>query len=269
MAQMTESSAFQIAAHPDKTEQRERSSEPGTTTPSLPTFVGASGWTPGRITALVVAVLLFLGSIGLLVASGAALWLDQTWRDGTGYVTTGVHDYSAAGSALVTESVELDSPGIDWFYSTLVLGNVRIRVTPADSDATMFVGIGPTDRVQDYVAGMRHTILSDPWRERVREVPGGTPSSPPGGQDFWVASATGLGTQTLTWDAANGSWTAIVMKADGRPGIDVIGDFGATFPALSAIGAGSLVLGVLIAAIAVSMAAVAIRRQRVARTGSV
>ena len=266
---MTGSRISELSVPPGEVVQRERGSAPPTSTLSAPASVRASGWTPGRITALVVGAVLFLGSIGLLGAGAAALWLDQAWRDGTGYVTTGVHDYSTAGSALVTESVEHDSPGIDWFYSTLILGNVRIRVTPADSDATMFVGIGPTDRVQDYVAGMRHTILSDPWRERVRDVPGGTPSSPPGGQDFWVASATGSGAQTLTWDAANGLWTAIVMKADGRPGVDVVADFGATFPALSAIGAGLLVLGVLFAAIAASMVAAAIRRQRVARTGRV
>jgi hypothetical protein len=49
-----------------------------------------SGWTAGRITALVIGVLLVLVSLGLLASGGTALWADRTQRD-AGYVTTDVH----------------------------------------------------------------------------------------------------------------------------------------------------------------------------------
>lgn len=252
---MTDSRVSETASQAGDVVQREETLE-------RPTVV-RSGWTPGRITALVIGAILLLGSIGLLAAGGWALWLDQTWRDGTGYVTTSVHEYSTAGSALVTESAELASPGVDWLYSSVVLGNVRIRVTPLGSDSPVFVGIGPSDQVDRYVTGMRHTVLSGLWRERAREVPGGTPASPPEAQDLWVASANGAGPQSLTWDAANGSWSVVVMNADGRPGVSVGTDLGATFPTLLAIAIGSLVGGTVILSFAVLIISRAIRRRRV------
>ena len=74
-------------------------------------------------------------------------------------------------------------------------------------------------------------------------VDGGTPGSAPGTQDFWVASATGSGARTLVWDPADGSWTVVVMNADGRPGIDVGADLGARMPALLWIALGVLARG--------------------------
>jgi hypothetical protein len=223
--------------------QRERASGLPAAVPAP--AVRSSGWTAGRITALVLGAIVVLLSLGLLGAGGTALWADRAHRDAAGYVTTGAHGFSTDGSAVVTAPAELDSPGVGWLYSSVVLGNVRIQVTPADPQTPVFVGIGPSDQVDRYVAGMSHALISDFWSERVRTVPGGMSASPPGTQDFWVASATGPGTQTLTWDAANGSWSVVVMNADGRPGVDVRADLGATFPALVGIAIGSLVIGAL------------------------
>jgi len=90
-----------------------------------------SGWTGGRITALVIGALLALVSLGLLGSGGTALWVDRTQRDGAGYVTTHVRKFSTAGSALSTERIDLGSAGIGWLYSATLLDKVRIRVTPA------------------------------------------------------------------------------------------------------------------------------------------
>src|SRR5512145_1131331 len=61
-----------------------------------------SGWTGGRIAALVIGALLILVSLGLLGAGSTALWAEETRRDAAGYVTTGVHEFSSSGSALAT-----------------------------------------------------------------------------------------------------------------------------------------------------------------------
>ena len=67
--------------------------------PSPPaTSARPSGWTPGRITALVIGALLVLVSIGLLGVGGTGLWADLTQRDPAGYVTTDVHAFSTSGS---------------------------------------------------------------------------------------------------------------------------------------------------------------------------
>lgn len=223
--------------------RRERGLGDPPAVPSPPATPSPSGWTAGRITALVIGALLVLISIGLLGAGGTALWADLTQRDSTGYVTSDVHTFSTSGSAFVTDPVELDSPGVGWLYSSVVLGEVRIRVTPVGSDSPVFVGIGPSVDVDRYLAGVNHTLISEFWGNQVQTIEGGAPASAPGTQDFWVASATGPGAQTLTWDPANGSWTVVVMNADGRPGIGVGADLGATYPALLGMAIGSLVFG--------------------------
>ncbi|HEX6580945.1 MAG TPA: hypothetical protein VF195_08745 [Actinomycetota bacterium] len=204
-------------------------------------------------------------SVGLLGGGGAALWADLSHRDEAGYVTTDAHTFSTAGSALATEPIELGDPGVGWLYSTVILGEVRIRIAPADPDSTLFVGVGPSARVEGYLAGVSQTIISDYWTERLEATGGGTPGSAPPTQDFWVAAASGRGPQTLTWDPANGSWTVVVMNADAQAGVNVRTDLGATMPTLMAIAVGSLVVGGLFLIGGVLLIMGAIRRSR-ART---
>jgi hypothetical protein len=206
-----------------------------------------SGWTAGRIAALVVGVLLVLLSLPLLGGGGTALWADRTQRE-AGYATTDVHDFSSSGSALATVSTELGSTGFGWLYSPGLLDKIRIRVTPSDASRPLFVGIAPSADVDRYLAGVNHTVITEFFGDKTTAVEGGRPSAPPGSQDFWVASATGPGVQTLFWDPMDGSWTVVVMNADGRPGIDVGADLGAKAPALPWIAAGFLVAGALLLA---------------------
>jgi hypothetical protein len=206
----------------------------------------ASRWTGGRIAALVAGVLLGLLSLALLTAGGIGLWADTTQRS-AGYVMTGTHDFSAAGSALATEPTELGSSGVGWLYAPGLLGKVRIRVTPANPASKLFVGIGPSKAVDRYLAGVGHTLVADYFGGRTEEIGGGRPASVPGTQHFWVASTTGTGDRSLLWKPADGSWSVVVMNADGRPGIDIKADLGAEFPDLLWITIGLLTAGAVLA----------------------
>jgi hypothetical protein len=181
-------------------------------------------------------------SLGFFGAGGSALWADLTQRDASGFVTTGAHDFSTTGAALVTAPADLDSPGVGWLYSSVVLGKIRIRVAPSDPNADLFVGIARSSDVDRYLARVSHTLISDFWTERTQSVAGDASATAPTAQDFWVASATGKGPQSVTWDSENGSWTVVVMNGDGQPGLDVSADLGATHPGLRRIGIVSLVL---------------------------
>jgi hypothetical protein len=204
----------------------------------------SSRWTPGRIAAFVTGSLLVLLSLILLGVGGTALWADRTQRD-AGYATTDVHQFSSEGSALATEPTDLGSAGVGWLYSPGVLGNVRIRVTPTSSSSALFVGIGRSGDVERYLNGVQHTVISDFRTEKVETI-GGRPSvSAPGRQSFWVASDEGVGARTVDWDPKDGSWTVVVMNADGRPGIAVGADLGAKVPALPWIAVGFLVAGAM------------------------
>jgi hypothetical protein len=219
-----------------------------------------SRWTWGRITALVIGALLVLVALVLLGAGGTALWADRTQRD-AGYVTTDVHDFSTSGAALATVSTELGSAGVGWLYSPGLMDKVRIRVTPTTPDRALFVGIGPSTDVDRYLAGVRHTLITEFWGDKTETVGGGPPASAPGAQDFWVASATGAGPQTLVWEPADGSWTVVVMNADGRPGIDIGADLGARMPAVLWIAVGVIVAGAIFGAGGALLITGAIRRR--------
>jgi hypothetical protein len=227
-----------------------------------------SGWTAGRITALVIGVLLVLLSLVLLGGGGTALWADRTQRD-AGYATTDVHHFSASGSALATVSTELGSAGVGWLYSPTLLGDVRIRVTPASTGSSVFVGIGPSTDVDRYLAGVDHTVIKEFWGEKTENVAGRPPASPPTTQDFWVASSTGSGPRTVVWDPTDGSWTVVVMNADGRPGVDIGADLGAKVPALPWIALGFLVVGAVLLAGGVLLIVGAFRRRRASQVTTV
>ena len=203
-----------------------------------------SRWTAGRISALATGSLLALIALCLLGAGGTALWADLTQRDG-GYATTGVHHFSTSGSALASERTDLGTSWLGWLYSPGILGNVRIRVTPASSSPPLFVGIGDSDEVDHYLSRVKHTVISDFWNEKVETVDGGRPRSAPGSQKFWVASASGSGEQSVVWNPSDGSWTVVVMAADGRAGIDVGADLGAKVPALLWVAIGVLIAGAI------------------------
>jgi hypothetical protein len=66
----------------------------------------------------------------------------------------------------------------------------------------------------------------------------------------------------LVWDPADGSWTVVVMNADGRPGIDVGADLGAKVPALPWIAVGFLALGAILMAGGALLIVGAVRRHR-------
>jgi hypothetical protein len=219
------------------------------------------GWSAGRIAGLAIGVLLLLVGLTLLGGGGAAVWADQTQRDG-GYATTDVHEFSAPGSALATVSTDLGTAGVGWLYSPGLLDEVRIRVTPLSAGQPLFVGIGPSADVDRYLAGVNHTVVTEFWQDEVEIVDGGPASSAPGTQDFWVASDAGTGTRTVEWDPSDGAWTVVVMNANAAPGLAVGADLGARFPALFWIAFGVLAAGAIFTAGGALLIADAIRRGR-------
>lgn len=218
-------------------------------------------WSAGRVTALVVGTLLVLVSLALLGGGGTGIWADLTQRQG-GYVTTGVHSFSSHGAALATEHTQLGSAGVGWLYSPGLLGKVRIRVTPISGSARLFVGIGPSSDVDRYLVGIDHTVISDFFGNKVETFPGGKARSVPGAETFWAASSSGPGARTLEWNPKGGTWTVVVMNADGRRGIDVRADLGARMAAVVWIAIGLLIGGAIFLVAGGLLTAGAIRGRR-------
>jgi hypothetical protein len=205
------------------------------------------GWGAGRVAALAIGTLLGLLALTSIGAGGTAIWADRTQRD-DGFVTTDVHEFSTSGSALVSDETELGAAGVGWLYGPRVLGKVRIRVTPRAAGSRLFVGIGRSADVDRYLAGVDRTVISEFFEEKVEQVDGGSARSTPAARHFWVASATGVGPQTVLWKPSDGSWRVVVMNADPRRALDIEADLGARIPALPWVALGLLLAGAVFAA---------------------
>ena len=75
----------------------------------------------------------------------------------------------------------------------------------------------------------------------------------PTAQSFWAASATGTGQQQLTWRVTGGRWAAVLMNADGSPGVDVSATVGVRAGFLLPIALLLLGLGLIVTGIAVAL----------------
>ena len=219
----------------------DRTQPPPSGSSSAPT-AAARGWTAGPIIAVIAGALIALMSLGMLVGGGVTLWADRTQRE-AGFVTSPTVALSSASYAIVSDSMEIHAEGPDWILPQALVGDARLRVT---STQDIFVGVGPTSDVSRYLAGVSHAMVSDLVRFDGVDLPataGGAPTTAPGDESFWVAASEGRGTRSITWPVDNGSWSVVVMNADGRAGVDVRGDAGAEAPVLGAIAIGLLVLG--------------------------
>jgi hypothetical protein len=248
-------------------------SEPGFTipAPSAPTTPRAGGSTSGILMTV-------FGSFGILVALAVAaagagvLWVDQTQRDGAGFVMSPSErlssqtyavtaGYQRTGDALEARSVALDVHGPSWMFAKDRLGTLRIHVAP-QSGAPMFVGIARTAAVDRYLGTVSHQAIRgmSGGSPEYAMSPGAAPSGPPARLSTWAAHASGRHDIALTWPVRNGAWTIVVMNADASRGIEADARLGARLGFLGGLATGLLVFGFVSGAAATTLMVFGIRR---------
>jgi hypothetical protein len=215
-------------------------------------------WTAGRIVALVFGIVLLLPGLGLLAGGGALLWLELANRS-DGFVFSDTDSFTTDGYALASERIDL-ATGADWLPISATLGTARAEVT-LQTGGDVFVGIAPADEGAAYLDGVQRSVIDDlgTTANDERAVDGGPPAGPPGDQDFWVAQASGPGTQVLDWEPGQGDWLFVVMNTDASAGVAMDARIGATFPALSGLAWGLLGAGLLLTAVAILLLVIATR----------
>ena len=218
-----------------------------------------SGWTAGRVVALTLGCLLGLGSLGLGAVGGTLALADATLRDDAGFLMSGEETVTSDTFAVSSTSMEVHADAPAAFMPEEVVGDVKVRVTPPEG-TEVFVGLGPTAEVARYLEGVAHATVVDLRDEPVlRTSVGSAPGAPPGDVPIWAEQSSGPGTQEVTWPLENGSWTLVVMNADGTRGVDVDVAAGAEVPALEWLVAGLLTLAGLGLLVAVVLVAVPVR----------
>ena len=210
---------------------------------------------------IVVGALLVLPSLGLL-AGGAALTAGYaTERDDDGYFDATLERLSTSTAAITTGEVDLSAdPGPPDRVLDFVDFSVRIRATAVDQGAELFIGIGPEADVESYLRGVARDEIRDVDSDgdpEYRRIPGTEIPAPPAEQGFWVASASGAGTQELIWEFSEGRWAVVLMNADTSPGVLAEVTVGIRSGALLPIAVSMLVAGGLLLAVAVVIILVA------------
>ena len=205
---------------------------------------------PGRIAALVFGILITLVAFGLVAGGGALVWAHATQRDADGFITSPTYRLESSRYALASGTMDIASNAADWFPENLL--DVRFTAERADSEG-VFVGIGPSPDVAAYLDGVAYDEVTHLGRRTdidYRSHDGGAPSGAPADEAFWVATASGPGAQSVTWDVGPGEWTVVVMNATAGPGIAVDFEAGARSGLLLPVGLGLLIGGLVIGALA-------------------
>jgi len=212
-------------------------------------------YSAGRILLIVFGALALLVSLGLLGGGSGLLWADRTQRDSAGYLNTDSERVDSGAYAVVARDLMVEVPG--WMTGADRLGSVRVSVSPSQGDRAIFLGIAPRSSVDAYLGGVSRDELTrwhtSPATTQLTHRDGGTPAAPPGTQTIWVASSSGTGTQTVTWQVEGGSWAVVAMNPDGSPGLVFNARAAATAPFILPLGIGLVVGGFLLGLIGLLM----------------
>jgi hypothetical protein len=205
-----------------------------------------------HLVAAVAGAFLLLAAVGLAAAGGVQA------AEG-GYFSTSYHRFSTTTAALKSDEIEVGSDrahAADPNPDLGELARVRIVVRPSDPSVPVFVGIGPKAQVESYLRGTAHDDFRSaelrPFHPRFERISGTAQAPSPNGRPFWVATSQGTGTRTLTWDKTHGAWSVVVMRLDGRPGVDVTASIALRFGFLLPGAAGALLAATVLLAYALT-----------------
>jgi hypothetical protein len=199
---------------------------------------------PRRGTAAVIVGSVILGSGFLTAVSGGVLL--GLFGDGQ-IISSGSHTVATSSSAIVADLGKIDDlRGLEYLTGSPTLHLSAENVT----DSGVFVGVGPTKDVEDYLQDVSTDRVSDlelsPFRLDTITDKGSSAASAPGEQAFWVASGQSsvesFSEAQLAWGIADGRYEIVMMNADGSAGVSTVAEIGASLP--SSTGLWLLVLGV-------------------------
>ncbi|HET6848329.1 MAG TPA: DUF4389 domain-containing protein [Gaiellales bacterium] len=246
--------------------------EPGIAIPAAAPRTAVRGTSPvGGVIMTVLGALGVLVGLALIIAGSGVLWVDQTQRDSRGFVMSPTERlttqtpaitaaYQRTNDALHARSLAFDTHGPSWLFTSDRLGTLRIHAHTANG-RQLFVGIAPTAKAEDYLAGVSHAELNGfpNGNPRYVDQPGRASAPRPAAQTFWAAKATGNNV-ALSWHVRHGDWTIAVMNANGAPGVSTDAQLGARLAFLGELAGILLGIGLVSAAAAAALMVFGIRR---------
>ncbi|WP_156228944.1 DUF4389 domain-containing protein [Corynebacterium comes] len=212
---------------------------------------------------LVLGVLLTAFGLGLTIGAAVLMGAESAQQDGR-YLSGDPERFQSTGHALTTASMVIDpgEAGLSGAPPLEDLASIQVRATPVVPDQPIFLGIAETADISDYLDNVPHGVLGDmswtdggqrsgqwSWTQDadgdLRETAGNQSPAPPAEQDFWAVSATGTGTQEITFDLQAGQWTLVVMNADATRPVWIDLQPGARTELLGFVNPGMLIAGLI------------------------
>jgi hypothetical protein len=191
-----------------------------------------------------------LAAIGLLIGGGLILAFDTGFKDSDGYYATGFIPVESGSSAIITYPSDFQNDP-DWYWEDHPPLTVKVEAVNSDSNKPIFIGIARESDLMIYLNNVSYdkfeSFNSHPYSVHLDQIKGTIQPEDPLKQNIWVASASGTGTQTLTWDIKSGSYSLILMNRDSSSPIEARISLGAKIPPfLHAVGIALLIGGFLI-----------------------
>lgn len=223
---------------------------------------------PGHWVLLVLGVVLAAVGGGLTAGGSVLLGGAAAQHDG-GYVLSGTERLRTTGYALTSPSARIDlggtgAAGAPGMPALGDLAGVEVRAASAVPGQAIFVGIADSSKVSDYLrdvpsASVGNVSWSIDGLRPGNRVPSGSranageiqPSAgnrapaAPTAQGFWAVSASGTGTQSVAFDLKEGSWSLVVMNADGSRPVWADVQVGVRSSLFGPVGSGLLASGLI------------------------
>ncbi len=217
-----------------------------------------------HVLGVIVGVLALMPGLGML-AGGTALVIANSTAD-DGYFDVTIDRVYSDGVAVATMDLwheAGDDEDWPWVLDWLDV-DVRLRVDGAGTTDDVFVGIARTADVEAYLADAPYAEVFDVDHHRpvYRRVTGDAAVEPPAAQTFWTVSRAGTGEQQLDWEARGGSWSIVVMNADGSPDVAADVELGVRSDAVTPIAITLIVTGGLLAIGSVTLIVLGVRGRR-------
>jgi hypothetical protein len=203
----------------------------------------------GRIVLLVFGILFVLAAFGLLVSGGILMAVDSAFKDNEGYFTTSFQPVEAGSSMIVSEQAQIRmAPKWKVYKESPV--TIKVEAYNDDSSKPIFIGIARESDMSSYLKDRSYDEFTgfdfENSKIELRHHTGTDFSSPPADRNIWVASVSGTGEQSLTWDLASGDYNLVIMNADGSSPIEAHVSFGARVAGIiHAVGIGLIIGGVV------------------------
>ncbi|HZM68157.1 MAG TPA: hypothetical protein VFC16_17865 [Nakamurella sp.] len=181
-------------------------------------------------------------------------------------LSTVEHPVSTSTSALIGDLGTItDTSGFEY-----VTGAPTLHVS-ADSAGrgAVFVGVGPAEEVQRYLAGVATDRVTDfemsPFSIDVSRQPGSKVPGAPEEQKFWVASAQSTTGAELAWQIQDGHYQVVIMNADGSADVHTQARIGVSLPDSFGIWMVVLAAGVVFMVIGTAVVIGSSRRENTGR----